>query len=92
MWRLSAAVVLAMTLPGAALAQSGPLTIVTVDAAAALRLRQSCKIETTEALSPSICRTSSAAICRSRECIREPCWGAAGSPAAGKTGYLYRWI
>ena len=86
----SAALALAIAAPGCALAQSGPLTIVTVDAAALLCIYdKSCKASTTDNSvkfdMPDTIGTQASPRLHTRTVL-----GAAGAPAAGKTGYLYR--
>ena len=90
MRQFSAAVILTVALPGSALAQSGPLTIVTVDAAALLcTYDTSCKTKTIDSTvafgMPDIIGHLPQPRLHTRTVL-----GGAGSPAAGKTGYLYR--
>ena len=84
------ALALAIVAPGGALAQSGPLVIVTVDAAALLCIYdKSCKVSSSDSSvafeMPDIIGTQPRPRLHTRT-IR----GAAGAPAGGKTGYLYR--
>jgi hypothetical protein len=89
MW-LSAALFMALAAPNFALAQSGPLTIVTVDAKDLLCIYdKNCKITTTDSSVAFNMQDTIGHLPQPRMHIRTVL-GAAGSPAAGKTGYLYR--
>ncbi len=86
----SAALALAFAAPGCAFAQSGPLAIVTVDAAALLCIYdKSCKAASTDNSvafeMPDIIGHLPKPRLHTRTIV-----GAAGAPAGGKTGYLYR--
>ena len=87
---LASALVFAIAVPGSALAQSGKMVIVTVDAAALLCIYDTnCKASSTDSSvafeMPDIIGTQPRPRLHTRTIL-----GAAGSPAAGKTGYLYR--
>jgi hypothetical protein len=85
-----AALTLAIAAPEGALAQSGKLTIVTVDAAALLCIYdKTCKTPSVDSSvafdMPDIIGTQPRPRLHTRTIL-----GTAGAPAAGKTGYLYR--
>jgi hypothetical protein len=85
-----AALGFAIAAPSLALAQSGPLTIVTVDAKDLLCIYdKGCKIATTDSSVAFDMQDTIGHLPQPRMHTRTVL-GAAGSPAAGKTGYLYR--
>jgi hypothetical protein len=85
-----AALGFAIAAPSLALAQSGPLTIVTVDVKDLLCIYdKSCKIATTDSSVAFDMQDTIGHLPQPRMHTRTVL-GAAGSPAAGKTGYLYR--
>ena len=86
----AAALAVAIAAPDGAFGQSGKLTIVTVDAAALLCIYdKSCKTSSVDSSvafdMPDIIGTQPRPRLHTRTIL-----GAAGAPAAGKTGYLYR--
>ncbi|MEA3027494.1 MAG: hypothetical protein QOF91_2779 [Alphaproteobacteria bacterium] len=85
-----AALIVAIMKPGVAVAQSGPLTIVTVDAKDLLCIYdKSCKIATTDSSVAFDMQDTIGHLPQPRLHVRTVP-GTAGAPAAGKTGYLYR--
>lgn len=84
------AVALAIVTPGIALAQSGALTVVTVDAKdVACIYDKGCKLAGTDSTANVEMSNTIGHLPQPRLHVRTVV-GAAGSPAAGKTGYLYR--
>ena len=84
----ASALTFAVAVPGSALAQSGKMTIVTVEAAALLCIYdKNCKVSSTDSSvsfeMPDIIGTQPRPRLHTRTVL-----GTAGSPAAGKTGYL----
>jgi hypothetical protein len=87
---LCGALALAIAAPDSATAQSGPLAIVTVDAAALLCIYdKSCKIASTDSSIAFEMPDIIGHLPKPRLHVRT-IQGTAGAPAAGKTGYLYR--
>ncbi len=86
----AAALLVAIASPGSVLAQSGPLTIVTVDARDLFCIYdKDCKARTTDSTVAFDMPDIIGHLPRPRLHVRTVT-GATNSPAAGKTGYLYR--
>lgn len=87
---VAAVLILAVAAPGGALAQSGPLTIVTVDAKELpCTYDKGCKAPMTDSTATIEMSNTIGHLPQPRLHTRTVP-GVAGAPAAGKTGYLYR--